>query len=358
MSGTDVNRLVFSFIQFLESQLQSGHLSPDAAESVEVAIQCLETAYGIDTSNDALASQLRTGAPLLEIFNSAAQATQETGAGAGAGGLQPTVTITTEHLPEKKKVTEEEKCQAELLKVEGNNFMKSEHYRQALECYTQAISLDNCNAVYYCNRAAAYSKLDQHQQAIEDCKKALEIDPKYSKAYGRMGLAFTSLNEHEKARDAYKQATDLDPDNASYLTNLKIAEQKLRETNLGAGGLGGGFGPFGGGGGGGMPDIGALLNNPALMSMASSMMQNPQMQNLMQGMLSGAMQPGAAPPTGAAPEAGGAETATMANLLQAGQQLAQQVQQTNPELVDHLRQQMSSPENRPNPNNNEGSEGN
>lgn len=36
--------------------------------------------------------------------------------------------------------------------VSGNNHMKEENYRCAVECYTKAIDLDLRNAVYYCNR--------------------------------------------------------------------------------------------------------------------------------------------------------------------------------------------------------------
>lgn len=36
--------------------------------------------------------------------------------------------------------------------VSGNNHMKEENYRCAVECYTKAIELDLRNAVYYCNR--------------------------------------------------------------------------------------------------------------------------------------------------------------------------------------------------------------
>ena len=65
--------------------------------------------------------------------------------------------------------------------------MKRERYSEAVESYTKSVSLDSTNAVYYSNRAAAYSKLDNHKRALEDCDKAIRIDPKYSKAYGRMG---------------------------------------------------------------------------------------------------------------------------------------------------------------------------
>ncbi|XP_070564283.1 small glutamine-rich tetratricopeptide repeat-containing protein beta-like [Ptychodera flava] len=340
---SDVNRLVFSIIEFLESQLQLGSLSSDSAESVEVAIQCLETAYGLNTRDESMAPNLRTGRPLLEIFNAAVSTNQEAEASGGASGGTSTPTsesTTKKQKTQLKEITAEDKAKAEDLKIEGNKCMKSESFKEALECYTQAISIDDGNAVYYCNRAAAYSKLGDHPQAIEDCRNALEIDPKYSKAYGRMGLAYTSLQEHEKARDAYKKAIELDPDNASYIANLKIAEQKLRETGPGGGPAGlGGFGGLGGAGG--MPDIGALLANPALMNMASTMMQNPEMQRLMQGMLGNTMQATAGAPAAAASSENADPSASMANLLQAGQQLAAQVQQTNPELVDQLRRTMS-----------------
>ncbi|XP_002738141.1 small glutamine-rich tetratricopeptide repeat-containing protein beta-like [Saccoglossus kowalevskii] len=334
---SDANRLVFAVIEFLESQVQVGNLSSDATESLEVAIQCLETAYGLDTSNEEIANQLKTGKPLLEIFNEATKVSEEGAAAAGGVSMQCEPTPSQD-------ITPQQRADAEKLKVEGNNCMKAEKYKQALEYYTQAISVDCMNAVYYCNRAAAYSKIEEHQAAIEDCKKALVIDPKYSKAYGRMGLAFTSINEHEKARDAYKKAIELDPDNASYITNLKIAEQKLREINLGGGGGGiPGFGGFGGMGPGGMPDMGALLGNPALMNMASTMMQNPEMQRLMHGMLGSAMQGGgAATANTSSGETNTDPSASMATLLQAGQQLAQQVQTTNPDLVDQLRHQLST----------------
>ena len=46
-------------------------------------------------------------------------------------------------------------------------------------------------------------------------------------------LAYTSLNQLEKAKEAYAKAVDLEPSNDSYQANLQIAEQKLREANLG-----------------------------------------------------------------------------------------------------------------------------
>ncbi|XP_072027280.1 small glutamine-rich tetratricopeptide repeat-containing protein beta-like [Amphiura filiformis] len=354
----DVNRLVFAILQFLESQTRNSQIGAEAVESIEVAIQCLETAYGISTSDTLIAEQLTTNRSLQEIFNTATGTTPTQPISATVSvNLMPEPPAVDEDVPvdvstsaaapaaeapaaatATPQVSEETKAEAEKLKTEGNNLMKSERYREAVECYTKAVSLDSNNAVYYSNRAAAYSKLDDHTRAIQDCEKAVSIDPSYSKAYGRMGLAYTSLNQLEKAKEAYAKAVDLEPSNDSYQANLQIAEQKLREASLGGGGLPPGFPGFPGGGlpqfGGMGPslgglDIGSVLNNPGLMNMAAQFMQNPQMQQMMQSMMGQAMQPeSSANPDGS----------SFANLLHVGQNLASQIQQTNPELIEQLRQ--------------------
>lgn len=316
-----VKRLVLSIVQFLRQQLQTADLTADAKESLEVAVQCLETAYGVspeDLSNESLV----VSRPLLEIFRDALP--------------REHVQTSCENVPEP---TEAQKVEAEKYKQEGNNMMKLEMYTAALECYTKAISLDGRNAVYYCNRAAAHSKLNNHLDAIEDCQRALEIDPKYGKAYGRIGLAYASLNQHQKAKECYQKAVELDPENQSYVNNLRVAEEKLRE--LSSPGNGDTQRPAGGGGGGGGGlDFGTLLNNPTLMNMAATLMQDPNMQNIMSGLMSG----------GLSQNTGGGLDA----LLQAGQQLASQMQAANPELVEQLRRQMNNNPGNRNPSDQDG----
>lgn len=91
----------------------------------------------------------------------------------------------------------------------------------------RAITLNPTNAVYYCNRAAAYSRLEKHDEAIMDCKEAIRLDPTYGKAYGRLGIAYSNLNRFGDARIAYSKALELDPSNAMYEANLKLAEEKI-----------------------------------------------------------------------------------------------------------------------------------
>ena len=113
--------------------------------------------------------------------------------------------------------------------------MKQEKFKEALEQYNKAIEIDKNNAVYYCNRAAAYSKISDFTNSIEDCKTALKIDPSYGKAWGRLGLALLSNNQFEEAFEAYNKAIQLEPTNDGYKQNLKIVEEKLKNLSFGAG---------------------------------------------------------------------------------------------------------------------------
>ena len=144
--------------------------------------------------------------------------------------------------------------------------------------------MDGRNAIYYCNRAAVYSKLGNYKQVIKDCQTALSIDPQYSKAYGRMGLAYTSLKQHKEAKDCYKKALEMEPENENYKNNLQLAEKEIAELGMSSMGLGGA----------GFPnmDLSSILSNPALMQIARQMLTDPQMQNVMSNLMSGSNQQG------------------------------------------------------------------
>lgn len=86
-----------------------------------------------------------------------------------------------------KVSSEADKAEAEKLKTTGNQLMSSKQYDGAIDAYTQAISKDPTNAVYYSNRAAAYSSKNDHNSAIADAEKAIEVNPQFTKAYHRLG---------------------------------------------------------------------------------------------------------------------------------------------------------------------------
>jgi len=278
---------VSGFIKFLNKQIQEKS-SSEQAESLEVAVQCLESCFELNL-NDDTANPLNN-VDLFELF------------------VNTYVTVNPER-----------KAEAEQLKNDGNRLMKEEKYQEALNAYGRAIGLDATNPVFYCNRAAAFSRIGEYQKAIDDCNQAIRYDANYGKAYGRLGLAYSKMSRHQEAIDAYKNAIRIEPDNQDYKNNMEVTQQRLEEqqqSGTAVPGLGAGLGGLSGAGG---IDFAAALNNPTLVNMATRMMSDPSIQNML-GQLSGMNNVDA--------------------LLETGRQLAMQMSNENPELFAQIRQQM------------------
>jgi small glutamine-rich tetratricopeptide repeat-containing protein alpha len=309
-------RLVYSILKFLEKEIQTESSNGERRESIEVAVQCLETSFDVSLANPS--NDLTYGPPidLLSIVSNKSS-------------------INT-------PLTDDMRQQADRLKNQGNEYVKHEKYKEALEAYNAAIQIDANNAIYYCNRAAAHNKLNNNEQALNDCFRSIEIDPNYSKAYGRLGVIYLSLDKVHEALDAYKKAHALEPNNENYKQSIKLCEDRLNAAANGASpGPPGGqnfasmFGSLLGGASGG-PDMMSLLNNPALMNMASQFVQNPQVQGLMANLV-----------TNLGGQEGG--QVGLESLLQTGQRMASELSANNPDLIESLRRNMG---NRPPTGNN------
>ncbi|GAQ82218.1 tetratricopeptide repeat domain-containing protein [Klebsormidium nitens] len=126
------------------------------------------------------------------------------------------------------RAREDLKKEAEQLKKQGNEAMSSEHFYEAIELYTQAISLVDTDAIYYSNRAAAHTQLRQFDLAIKDCEQSIKLDPRYARAYSRLGLAYFEKGDYQTAIDrGFLKALEIDPENAIVKQNLKAAQEKL-----------------------------------------------------------------------------------------------------------------------------------
>ncbi|XP_057536300.1 serine/threonine-protein phosphatase 5 isoform X2 [Amaranthus tricolor] len=120
---------------------------------------------------------------------------------------------------------------AEELKCLANEAFKDHKYSQAIDLYSQAIELNNQNAVYWANRAFAHTKLEEYGSAIHDATKAIEIDSKYSKGYYRRGAALLAMGKFKEALKDFQQVKRLcpnDPDAAKKLKECEKAVMKLK----------------------------------------------------------------------------------------------------------------------------------
>ncbi|KAH9603153.1 hypothetical protein KSS87_018599 [Heliosperma pusillum] len=114
---------------------------------------------------------------------------------------------------------------AELLKEKGNSAYKGRQWNKAVNYYTEAIKLNDLNATYYSNRAAAYLELASFQKAEEDCSKAISLDKKNVKAYLRRGTSRESLLRYKDAAEDFKHALVLEPQNKV----ASVGEKRLKK---------------------------------------------------------------------------------------------------------------------------------
>ncbi|TPX57793.1 hypothetical protein PhCBS80983_g03579 [Powellomyces hirtus] len=266
-------RLAFAICDYLQESIANGTIKQDDAEGIEVAIQCIGEAFGVDTSDAAQQTQYSIKpANLPKIFDIFLATQQKAAAAKTVPEKAASATSTS------PAVSAETKAKAEELKTTGNKEMAAKRYAQAIELYTQAIGLNPENPVYYSNRAAAYTQIGQYDNAVTDAKKAVEIDSSYSKGYSRMGQAYFCLSKYQEAIDACDEGLRLEPGNASLKQTKTAAEQKM-EDNRAPSRDAPTATPRSGGG---MPDFASMMSNPNFMQMASSMMSNPAISSMMQ----------------------------------------------------------------------------
>ncbi|KAF9163389.1 hypothetical protein DFQ27_002916 [Actinomortierella ambigua] len=310
MADEKQKRLVFSILEFLQTSINNGTIKQDDQEGIEVAIQCIGEAFNVDVTDEEQAKELSIKpASLTSIFDVFLNTQKKVGA-AKTASTSASAAKEEEKVPAKKEISEQDKANAEQLKVAGNRKVNEKDYAEAIRLYGEAIVLNPTNAVYYANRAAAYSQMGDHENAITDSIKAAEVDPSYSKAYSRLGHAYFSVGKYKDAVEAYEKGLTLEPNNATMKSSLATARSKVRDNDVapanragspagaGAGGIPG-LGGLGGGAGG-MPDLAGLMNNPALMNVAQQMMQsgafnqllsNPAMQQMAQRMMQSGERP-------------------------------------------------------------------
>jgi len=343
------NKLIYSVMKYLS---EISEQKPDGVdlESLEVGLQCLNEAFGVDITSEEHKAKYAVSSSLPVIFKAGLGIEKLQSSDTPLGSLvkramdamsgnpapvektdeeifeekfQKYLTTLTdkgyfancdqgsdeynqrlekarERLQAQEKIElESRNQQAEAKKQEGNELLQQKKTDEAIEAYSEAIRLNPNNAIYYANRAAAYSNQRRHDKAIEDCHSALRCDENYVKAYSRLGLAHFSLSQFRQSVAAYKRAAELEPDNDTIQKSLVIAEKKLAEkgdsvaehtcahghSHEGHGhsheGHNHSHHPHSHGGapgGGGMPDLSGLLQNPAIQNMMSSF-QNQMGQN-------------------------------------------------------------------------------
>ncbi|KAK3955133.1 hypothetical protein QBC32DRAFT_230739 [Pseudoneurospora amorphoporcata] len=301
---TSKQRLALAICDFLNTSLTDGTLQADDKDNIDIAVNCIGEAFGVDPSDKAAVTEAIGSQNLLQIYSvyEKLKATKPSAAAASSSTSAPASSSSS------NGPTEEDKKQAESLKSKGNAAMAQKDYPTAIDFYTQALALNPGNAVYLSNRAAAHSAARDHESARADAEAAVAIDPKYTKAWSRLGLARFALGDAKGAMEAYQKGIEYEGNGGSEAMKKGFETAKRRVEELegqddapaasrsagGAGGMpdlsslagmfggGAGRGAGAGAGGGGMPDLSSIMSNPMFAQMAQNLMSNPDMMaNLM-----------------------------------------------------------------------------
>lgn len=285
MSTTE-QKLNIAILEYLnELKNNPGELD---ADSIELSVSCLAEALNIDldsVQSETLASQYNTTLPT--VFEAGLQSV--------ISGAGPVVS---------NEPTAEDKEKAEACKQEGNRHLSAGQFQKAIDCYSEAISLNPKNHIYWNNRAVAYYKLDYFDESVKDAKKASQLEPSYSKAHYRLGLANLALNRYDSAIDALvvakkcaqtnneiaiakeiqqclQQAQDKkkQEESASSTTSSSSSRSGPSTSSRPAAGAGNPLGGLD------LGNIGQMLGGMDI----GAMMQNPMMQQMMQSMMGGNM---------------------------------------------------------------------
>jgi tetratricopeptide (TPR) repeat protein len=104
----------------------------------------------------------------------------------------------------------------------GIAYQTNERYAEAIQDYSNAISLDPDYYEAYNNRATVYDELDQTEPAIRDYTRSLALKPHFRIYYNR-GMSYARAGAYANAIEDFTRSLSLYPDNAGAYVNRGFA---------------------------------------------------------------------------------------------------------------------------------------
>ena len=103
--------------------------------------------------------------------------------------------------------------------LRGLLFTQTSAHVQAINCISQAITLNASNPAYYNNRGLAFQALDKFESALADFELAVRLAPDLAQAHCNKGNVLQALLRHQEALLCFNQAIALQPDDADAYFN-------------------------------------------------------------------------------------------------------------------------------------------
>lgn len=119
-------------------------------------------------------------------------------------------------------------------RTSANDMFKRGRYSDAVNAYTEAITIDSTNKVTNAkllgNRAMARIKIKEYDEAKDDCDAALKLDPTYTKARRTRAKATGESGDWEQAVKDLKFMAEEDQSDADLAKELRNAELELKKS--------------------------------------------------------------------------------------------------------------------------------
>eukprot|EP01133_Synstelium_polycarpum_P007409 gene7409-8664_t len=115
---------------------------------------------------------------------------------------------------------------AEDEKNRGNQYYVKDQFKEAIECYSNAMQIDKPTHILFTNRSIAYFRLGQFKESLSDANDAIALQPDWIKAYLRKGDALDSLGLINESIEAYKSGLKLDPKHLEIHQKLQQVQTK------------------------------------------------------------------------------------------------------------------------------------
>lgn len=108
------------------------------------------------------------------------------------------------------------------LSSQAANLLNEGKFKEAIEKYTEVISEDPSNPLFYYYRGTAFERTDDLEKALENYQKSAELKPDFVLPTSSMGKIYAKQKEFEKAIEFYKKAVELGDQDVLTFYNLGI----------------------------------------------------------------------------------------------------------------------------------------
>ena len=109
-------------------------------------------------------------------------------------------------------------------KITYNNLgvilMEQGRYREAIECFEEAIANSGRMFEACVNLGYIYFKLGELEKVVEVNEKAVEIEPRYARGHANIGFAYLQMARPDEAIKALERAIEINPEIAQAWSNL------------------------------------------------------------------------------------------------------------------------------------------